>query len=117
VVFVLEQFGRSERNSSVQCDCQRQSEASLLQILSLANHPQVWKKIADPNGQVAKLTKDVSEPAERVTQLYLSTLGREPTNEERDFCLAHLQQAESPEKGLQIVLWCLLNTKEFLLQH
>jgi len=117
VVFMLEQFGRSERNSSVQCDCQRQSEASLLQVLSLANHPQIWKKISDPSGRVAKLTKEISEPAERVKQLYLSTVNREPTNEENEFCLAHLQQAESPEKGLQTVLWCLLNTKEFLLQH
>jgi hypothetical protein len=117
VVFVLEQFGRSERNSSVQCDCQRQSEASLLQVLSLANHPQIWKKISDPNGRVAKLMKEVSEPQQRIETLYLSTLNREPTKEEIDVCLGHLQQAESPEKGLQTVLWCLVNTKEFLLQH
>lgn len=65
VTFVLEQFGRSERNSSVQCDCQRQSEASLLTTLTLANHPQIWKKIADPAGRAAKLTKDVSDPAKR----------------------------------------------------
>jgi hypothetical protein len=117
VTFVLEQFGRSERNSSVQCDCQRQSEASLLQVLSLANHPQVWKKIADPNGRVAKLTKEIAEPAPRVVELYLSTLGREPTKKETDACLNYLQGAESPEKGLQAVLWSLLNTKEFLLQH
>lgn len=117
VTFVLEQFGRSERNSSVQCDCQRQSEASLLQILSIANHPQVWKKIADPNGRVAKLTKEISEPSQRIAELYLGTLGREPTREEIDVCLNHLSSAESPEKGLQAVLWSLLNTKEFLLQH
>lgn len=117
VVFVLEQFGRSERNSSVQCDCQRQSEASLLQILSIANHPQVWKKIADPNGRVAKLTKEISDPSQQIVELYLGTLGREPTKEETDACLGYLSDAESPEKGLQSVLWSLLNTKEFLLQH
>ncbi len=117
VTFVLEQFGRSERNSSVQCDCQRQSEASLLQVLSLANHPQVWKKISDPNGRVAKLMKNVSAPEKQIEELYLSTVNRQPTRAEIEFCLAHLQQAESLEKGLQTVLWCLLNTKEFLLQH
>lgn len=117
VVFVLEQFGRSERNSSVQCDCQRQSEASLLQVLSLANHPQIWKKISDPNGRVAKLMKEVAEPSQRVESLYLSTLNRVPTKEESEVCLTYLQNAESPEKGLQAVLWSLLNTKEFLLQH
>lgn len=117
VTFVLEQFGRSERNSSVQCDCQRQSEATLLQILSIANHPQVWKKIADPNGRVAKLTKEIPEPSQRVVELYLGTLGREPTKEEAEACLNYLESAESPEKGLEAVMWSLLNTKEFLLQH
>jgi hypothetical protein len=32
-------------------------------------------------------------------------------------CLRHVSEAESPEKGLQSVVWSLLNTKEFLLQH
>ena len=32
-------------------------------------------------------------------------------------CQEHAGQAESPEKGLQAVLWSLLNTREFLLQH
>jgi hypothetical protein len=117
VTFVLEQFGRSERNSSVQCDCQRQSEASLLTTLTLANHPKVWQKIADPQGTVARLTKEHAEPAKRVEELYLITVGREPTKEELEFCVTHLSGAESPEKGLQTVLWCLLNTREFLLQH
>lgn len=117
VTFVLEQFGRSERNSSVQCDCQRQSEVSLLQVLSLANHPQIWKKISDPSGRVAKLMKEVSDPAKRIEELYLSSVNREPTEEEVAFCLAHLKNAASEEKALQEVLWCLLNTKEFLLQH
>jgi hypothetical protein len=29
----------------------------------------------------------------------------------------YLIDAESPEKGLQGVMWSLLNTREFLLQH
>ena len=32
-------------------------------------------------------------------------------------CLQYLEKAESPEKGLQGVMWSLLNTREFLLQH
>ena len=66
---------------------------------------------------MAKLTKEVSEPSQRVTELYLGTLGREPTKAETEFCITHLNGAASPEKGLQAVLWSLLNTKEFLLQH
>ena len=42
---------------------------------------------------------------------------RLPTVAERDACLTFVKNAESPEKGLQGVLWSLVNTREFLLQH
>ena len=117
VTFVLEQFGRSERNSSVQCDCQRQSEASMLQILGLANHPRIWQKVADPCGRIAQIIKLTEDPSQRIAELYLGAVGRLPNDAELQTCLGHIVSAESPEKGLQTVLWCLLNTREFLLQH
>ncbi|MBC7851892.1 MAG: DUF1553 domain-containing protein, partial [Pirellulaceae bacterium] len=117
VAFVLEQFGRSERNSAVQCDCQRQSEPSMLQVLSLANHPHVRQKIADPSGRIARLIKETTDPGQRVEELYLSTLSRLPDENEKQTCLSHVSAAESPETGLQAVLWSLLNTREFILQH
>jgi hypothetical protein len=49
--------------------------------------------------------------------LYLATLSRLPDESEMQTCLRHLAEAESPEKGLQSVLWGLLNTREFVLQH
>lgn len=117
VTFMLEQLGRPARNSSVQCDCARQGEASILQVLSLANHPRVWQKIAEPTGSVAELIKQQSEPRQRIEELYLATLSRLPDESEMETCLLHVSQAESPEKGLQSVLWGLLNTREFVLQH
>ncbi len=117
VTFVLEQFGRSERNSSVQCDCQRQSEASMLQVLGLANHPRIWQKVNDPRGRIAQIIKQTSDPSQRIAELYLGAVGRLPDDAELQTCLGHIASAESPEKGLQTVLWCLLNTREFLLQH
>jgi hypothetical protein len=117
VAFVLEQFGRSERNSTAQCDCQRQSEASLLQVLSLANHPRVWQKIADPQGRATQIVKQYGTEQARIEELYLGTLGRLPEDKESVACLAYLKAAETPEMGIQAVLWSLLNTKEFVLQH
>ena len=117
VTFVLEQFGRSERNSSVQCDCQRQSEASMLQVLGLANHPKIWHKVTDPRGRITQIIKLFQDPQQRIEELYLGTLGRLPDSAEMNTCLGHISSSESPEKGLQTVLWCLLNTREFLLQH
>jgi hypothetical protein len=117
VTFMLEQFGRPPRNSSVQCDCARQTDASLLQVLSLANHPRVRQKIADPAGRVAHAMQQSAEPDERIRLLYLSTLSRLPDEAELTTCREHLAAAPSPEKGLQAVLWSLINTREFLLQH
>src|SRR5262249_39560979 len=113
----LEQFGRPARNSATQCDCERDSGVSILQVMSLANHPRVWQKISDPKGQVARVVKEIKDDSARIDELFLGALSRLPTDAERKACLHHLAKAETAEKGLQIVLWGLLNTREFLLQH
>ncbi len=117
VAFVLENFGRPKRNAAVQCDCERDGSASVLQVLTLANHPRLWEKIRDPAGRVAKLAQASLSDADKVEELFLATLSRPPADAERAACLKYLHAAESSEKGLQGVLWSLLNTREFLLQH
>jgi hypothetical protein len=117
VVFLLEQFGRPPRNSSAQCDCARQVDSSLLQVLAFANHPRVRQKIADPAGRVAQVMKQTEDSQERIRELYLSTLARLPDDGELAACQEFVAAAASPEEGLRGVLWSLLNTKEFVLQH
>lgn len=117
VTFMLEQFGRPERNSASQCDCERDSSASVLQVLSFANHPRVWQKIGDDNGLVSRVLKTVPGDDKRIEEIYLATLSRLPSEAEQKACLKYLKESPSPAKGLQGVLWSLLNTREFLLQH
>lgn len=117
VAFMIEQFGRPARNSSVQCDCERQSDASLLQVLSLANHPRVRQKIADPAGRVAEILKLTTDDRARVEEIYLSTVCRHPDDGEIQACLEYVREAASPELGWQGVMWSLINTREFLLRH
>lgn len=117
VSFVLETYGRPQRNSAVQCDCERDSSGSIFQVLTLANHPRVWEKIKEPNGRVAGLTKSGSNTSRQVEDLYLATVSRLPSDIEREACLKFIETSSSPEHGLQNVLWSLLNTREFLLQH
>jgi hypothetical protein len=78
VKFVLEQFGRPARNSATQCDCERDSSVSILQVMTLANHPRVWQKIADPKGQVARALKELSDDRARIEELFLVALSRTP---------------------------------------
>jgi hypothetical protein len=117
VGFMLEQFGRPQRNSAVQCDCERDPNASVLQVLSFANHPRVRQKIADDKGQVARILRDISDDGARVEEVFLCVLSRLPDDKERTACLKFMKDAETPAKGLQGIMWSLLNTKEFMLQH
>ena len=55
--------------------------------------------------------------SERIDEVYLWTLSRLPVDEERQACRKYLKDSPSPERGLQDVLWSLLNTREFLLNH
>jgi hypothetical protein len=117
VTFMLDQFGRPQRNSGVQCDCERESGASVLQVLSFANHPRVLQKIADEKGLAARVLKEVADDPARVDELFLATLSRLPSAPEREACLKYLKESPTPAKGVQGVLWGLLNTREFVLQH
>lgn len=117
VAFVLETYGRPQRNAAVQCDCERDGSGSIFQVLTLANHPRVWEKIKDSKGRVASLLASGSNLSRQVEDLYLSTLSRLPTDTEREACLKFIETTSTPEHGLQNVLWSLMNTREFLLQH
>ncbi|MEK6236167.1 MAG: DUF1553 domain-containing protein, partial [Planctomycetales bacterium] len=117
VAYMLESFGRSKRNSAVQCDCERDSNASMLQVLSFANHPRVWEKIRDPNGRAAAIVKNYPDDSRRIEEMFLAVVGRTPIESERLACEKHLRDAASPEQGMQGILWSLLNTKEFMLNH
>ena len=56
-------------------------------------------------------------PAQMVTEAYLRTLSREPTEKEMTISLAHMQSADEPVDGLHDLMWALLNTKEFIVNH
>jgi hypothetical protein len=53
---------------------------------------------------------------QRIEILYLSTLSRPPDDEERTRLLKFVSTGNS-EKALADVLWSLLNSSEFLLNH
>ena len=117
VTFMLDQFGRPERNSAVQCDCERDASASVLQVLSLANHPRLRQRIADDQGRVASIMRDCADNERRIEEIFLWTLSRPPSVAEGRACVQHVREAASAVEGLRGVMWSLLNTREFMLQH
>jgi hypothetical protein len=117
VEYTFTVFGRPTRNTEALCDCDRETRPALLQSLYLANHPEVQKKISDPKGRVAQIIKDHADAGRRIDETYLWTLSRLPTEAERQICLEYVNKSASPQKGLEGLMWSLLNTSEFLLNH
>jgi hypothetical protein len=112
--FALNTFGRPERDVEVVCDCERDNQATMLQALYLANHPELRKKVSDPKGQLAAILKQSADDSERITEVFLSTVSRPPTAAEMKLAHDFLHNAGSAAKGLEGLMWALLNANEFL---
>jgi hypothetical protein len=57
------------------------------------------------------------DSAEMIRQAYLRTVNRLPTADEIDRCEKFLAASESPAAGAKGILWTLINTKEFIVNH
>lgn len=110
-------FGRPDRSPDIQCDCERGANATIVQTLYLANHPRVREKIYSETGRVAQIVKDHSENPRRVEEIYLVALGRLPTESEQAACAEYVAAREASLRSFQDVLWSLINTREFVLNH
>ena len=54
---------------------------------------------------------------EIIESAYLRTLVREPTTREIDRSITYLKESPTAKAGIHDILWALLNTKEFALNH
>lgn len=182
VNYVLAVFGRSIRESN--CDCDRSSDASLLQTLFVRNDNDTLKMLEDRNGWLQQLAAQASrergtqspqaqtveklkaelaqlerelkranktgdkgrareanvrietvgkelrtaqqaaapvtvklDVKQTVDEAYLRTLSRFPTPQEREIATAHIKAARDPLAGTKDLMWALINTKEFIINH
>lgn len=106
-------FGRPVRASV--CECERSNEPSITQALHLLNSPEINEKLSHKRGLARRLAASAKSTDEVLDEIYLTTLSRLPTSEER----ALLRDAFPPvgqdrRAAVEDVLWSVLNTKEFL---
>lgn len=113
--YAFQIFGRPTRSPDVQCDCERDTRPTIVQTLYLANHPAVQQKISSPTGRVAEIISKFESDPQRIEELFLWTLCRLPTEDERQTCLSYIAESPSPQRAYEDLQWSLLNTKEFLL--
>ncbi len=112
--YFLTTFGRAPRDTV--CAAEAKTEPTLSQALHLLNGETVQNKIAQ-GGLVKRLLDEKQTPSQAIDALYLRTLTRLPTRDERQKLVTLVGQAENPQVGLEDVFWAILNSREFLFNH
>jgi hypothetical protein len=109
-------FGRPVR--ATVCECERSNEPSISQALHLLNSPEVNEKISHRHGVARRLAESPLSPDAITDEIYLATLARFPTPDERTLTRSAFEVTEANRhQGVEDVLWAVLNTKEFLYNH
>ncbi len=83
------------------------------QLLFLMNQPQF--NAGAPF--VKQLAADGNNPLQNIDRLYLATLSRRPSEQERDASIRFVKQQPTPREGYDGVLWTLINRSEFNVNH
>lgn len=116
--FSLLIFGKPLRTTN--CDCERQSQPTLLQSLYVRNDQEMLAMLDRPDGWIAQISKE-KPTADRIDELvktaYLRTLSRKPTDAELADCRQHIEATDDMMEGLRDLMWALLNTQEFIANH
>jgi hypothetical protein len=114
--YFLKVFGRPERTGV--CECERNAEPSVAQVLHLLNAPEVQARLSHARGTVAKLVKRLPDAGPLVEELYLTFYSRLPNETERKEALAYLRVDRSQRRqAVEDLAWSLLNSLEFLFNH
>lgn len=114
--YFLTTFGKPDR--LITCECERSNEPSMTQVLHLYNGDTVNKKLQSPGSAAEKAAGDMDN-AKIIEDLYLASLSRMPTDEEKQKLVGELSAA-SPEERRQAIedlYWSVLTSREFLFNH
>jgi hypothetical protein len=109
-------FGRPGRTSV--CECERGDAPTISQALHLMNSTEISDKIGHRHGRARRLAASEQSPPEVVETLFLTTLSRRPSEQERELMLQVFEQdGIDRQAAVEDVMWTLINTKEFLFTH
>ena len=112
----LDAFGRP--NSSAECPCERDARPSMVQALHMMNSTKLNTKVIATDGRARLLAASKASEEAIVTDLYLSTYNRKPTDEELALAkTAFTAKAATRQSATEDILWALLNSAEFVFNH
>src|SRR5437867_8755469 len=109
---LMDAFNRP--NPSSDPPCERDRQLSVVQSLHLMNSRALQGKLSHKAGRVHELADSAKSPGEIVTELYLVTLSRPPTEEELKVAVAAFTADKATRQtATEDVFWALLNSAEF----
>lgn len=124
VNYLFRVFGRPPRTTA--CDCERAMDPALPQKLFLMADPNLQQKLRAESNRVGEILKEKKDDLEALEELFLSTLGRPPTDDDKMNFVAYRDRKAAEKRGtagndrravFNDTLWALLNTTEFIFNH
>ncbi len=113
----LKLFGRPIRATA--CECERNVEPSVGQVLHVLNSPALQDKLSHESGAVARLVRDLPEDRKLTEEMYLTVYARMPKADELASALDHFGKAGPGRRreAAEDLAWTMLNSIEFLFNH
>jgi Protein of unknown function (DUF1549)/Protein of unknown function (DUF1553) len=115
VAYALRIFGRPPRTTA--CDCERTMEPALPQTLYRMTDSGILQKLRNNNSRLFTLLRAKKSDTEIMDELFLATLTRLPNEEEKAAFAEHIKDEKDRTSACVDVLWALINTREFVLNH
>ncbi len=114
--YFLKLFGRPVRKTA--CECERNVEASIAQVLHLMNSPEIYGKLNHESGAVAKIENALPQDSALIEELYLNCYSRFPSEDERRVAENYLRAPNASRRSAaEDLQWSMLNSLEFIFNH
>jgi hypothetical protein len=90
----------------------------MLQALHFINGKAIQSRVQNPAARPMQLAKQKLTDRELVTEIYLWSIARHPSEAEFKVTLEYFRtHGERREEAAQDLMWALLNSRDFLLSH
>ncbi len=110
----LSLFGKPMRAQA--CECERDNGSNMLQALSFINGKAMLGKVTAGNARPAELVNKKLPDDQLIAQLYLWTLARPATDQEKQIALAFFKNyGDKKLDAAQDLMWALMNSRDFML--
>ena len=92
-----------------------------MQSIYAQNDHDIWRALDSNDGWVIQLQREGKIRPNQlpgiIEKAYLRTVSRRPDRSELVRATTHIRSAADMQTGLRDLMWALLNTKEFIVNH